>query len=502
MITLSRASESAERVCRDTASLFLKFRKCGLIPILLGPIAVPLTLISTAALAAQNFDGIPEDWRDHVLWIVLGALSVLIFLSIGLMVWTGIRRRIERAAGQSKQAQHELQRQKVFFETLVENIPASVTKKDTDGKYMFVNKVICDAAGGAPIDFIGKSLEEAVGIGPNDELSDSSKEAIETGKPVIGIERKSVFLGNKTVCSNFVPIEGVNGKIDRLHTISFDITEIRHREDQLRQAQKMEAVGQLTGGIAHDFNNLLMVIIGNLELIASKSEGSALSAMAQNAIKASNRGADLTRRLLAFSRHQMLALMTVNLDDLMAGTTELLRRTLDETIEIEVTGGSNLWQCRADPGQLENAILNLALNARDAMPQGGKLTIGTSNENFNAAETSGSGEASAGEYAVLSISDTGTGMPSDVLDCVFEPFFTTKKPGSGTGLGLAMVHGFINQSGGHVAIDSEQGVGTTIRLYLPKSSDDPGQGIDKAGTVHQDDGNGFGEARPAILDLL
>ncbi len=136
------------------------------------------------------------------------------------------------------------------------------------------------------------------------------------------------------------------------------------------------------------------------------------------------------------------------------------------------------------------------------MPQGEKLTIGTSNENFNAAETSGSGEDSAVEYAVLSISDTGTGMPSDVLDRVFEPIFTTKKPGSGTGLGLAMVHGFINQFGGHVAIDSEQGVGKTFRLYLPKSSDDPGQGIDKAGTVHQDDGNGVGEARPAILDLL
>jgi CheY-like chemotaxis protein len=231
----------------------------------------------------------------------------------------------------------------------------------------------------------------------------------------------------------------------------------------------MEAVGQLTGGIAHDFNNLLTVVIGNLGLIADRVEDPVTGRMAQSAINSARRGAELTQRLLAFSRKQTLAPSVIELDQLVAGLTELMRRTLGESIEIEVVGADDVWTCRADHAQLESTILNLALNARDAMPLGGKLTIETSNVKLVDADVAALNDVSPGEFVKASVSDTGTGMSQDVIDHAFEPFFTTKDVGAGSGLGLSMVHGFINQSGGFVTIDSTEDVGTTVNLYLPRS---------------------------------
>jgi signal transduction histidine kinase len=249
-----------------------------------------------------------------------------------------------------------------------------------------------------------------------------------------------------------------------------DITERERVEEQLRQAQKMEAVGQLTGGVAHDFNNLLTIILGNLQLIAERSEDPSVEVMAESAINASMRGSKLTQRLLAFSRKQTLAPAVIEVDRLVAGMTDLMRRTLGETIEIEAAGDDDLWICEADPSQLENAILNLALNARDAMPDGGKLIIETANVKLGEADDAAWNDVPPGDCVRVSVSDTGAGMSGEVIDHVFEPFFTTKDVGAGSGLGLSMVHGFINQSGGHVAIDSTEGVGTTVNLYLPRSS--------------------------------
>lgn len=251
--------------------------------------------------------------------------------------------------------------------------------------------------------------------------------------------------------------------------VILDTTERKQTEERLVQAQKMEAVGQLTGGIAHDFNNLLAIILGNLELVLENlSAGDKNRDQIGMAIKASERGASLTQRLLAFSRKQALRPVPVNAKKLIDDMLVLIRRSLGETIEIEVVADAGLWATEVDPSQLENSLLNLALNARDAMPDGGKLTIEASNARLTDEYAAGQIDVTPGQYVLISVSDTGHGMTRKVRERVFDPFFTTKDAGRGTGLGLSMVQGFVKQSGGHVAIYSEVGKGTTIKLYLPR----------------------------------
>jgi PAS domain S-box-containing protein len=251
-----------------------------------------------------------------------------------------------------------------------------------------------------------------------------------------------------------------------------DITERRAVDAQLRQALKMEAIGQLTGGIAHDFNNLLAVINGNLELISeSTADDPELKEMAGDALRAAGRGADLTYQLLAYSRQQPLEPKMVKLPALVDETAKLLRRTLAETIEIHRDMPADLWPTRIDPGQLQNALVNLAVNARDAMPNGGKLTIEAHNVVLDEEFARQNAEVVPGQYVRLAVSDNGAGIPRDVIDRVLEPFFTTKPVGKGSGLGLSMVFGFVKQSGGHVKIYSEVGKGTTVSLYLPKAQE-------------------------------
>ncbi len=242
-------------------------------------------------------------------------------------------------------------------------------------------------------------------------------------------------------------------------------------ETLLRHAQKMEAVGQLTGGVSHDFNNILGVIQGNAELLAETDEikSDRTRNMLNSILKVSARGAELTRNLLAFSRKQELNPESVRIDEQVRGTIDILQRTLGENIELSVSTDDDLWNCIVDPGQLDNALLNLAINARDAMKGGGKLTIEIRNavldDEYAAAQT----ELDPGEYVVIAVSDTGSGIVKKDLQRVFEPFFTTKEVGKGTGLGLSMIYGFAKQSGGHVNIYSEMESGTTVRLYLPRS---------------------------------
>lgn len=250
----------------------------------------------------------------------------------------------------------------------------------------------------------------------------------------------------------------------------------RHKAEQaLYQAQKMEAVGQLTGGVAHDFNNLLTVVMGNLQILAGHLKNDPLATeLIQAAIKAARRGAELNRTLLAFSRKQRLAPEPVDFNEMVSGMAQMLRRTLGEQVAITLKPAENLPRAMADPAQLETALLNLAVNARDAMADGGTLTIETASTVFDDHSAELEGDVVPGRYVMLAVSDTGAGMAADVVTRAFEPFFTTKEPGKGSGLGLAMVYGFVKQSGGHVKIYSEPGIGTTVKIFLPQTGKDPG----------------------------
>jgi signal transduction histidine kinase len=285
---------------------------------------------------------------------------------------------------------------------------------------------------------------------------------------VLGLGQAALHRANRALAERADELAAANIVLQE------QITQREQAESALRQAQKMEAIGQLTGGVAHDFNNLLQVVLGSLErlcTLAGRGDGHlnpAMNRMVEAAIQGGQRAATLTQRLLAFSRRQPLAPKPLDLNKLVSGLSDLLARTLGESIRIETVLAGGLWQTLADENQLENALLNLAVNARDAMPDGGKLTIETANAHLDEAYTRQEQEVTPGQYVQLAVTDTGTGMPPEVMAKVFEPFFTTKGTGRGTGLGLSQVYGFIKQSGGHVKLYSEPNQGTTIKMYLPR----------------------------------
>ena len=259
----------------------------------------------------------------------------------------------------------------------------------------------------------------------------------------------------------------LNQAADSLARQNDDINKLNTR---LQQSQRLEAIGQLTGGVAHDFNNLLTVVMGNAELLVEQSEGQpAQRLLAEMIVSAAQRGASLTQQLLAFARKQALSPKPTDVNQLIAAMDPMLRRTLGEHIEIELIRAAGLWQGMVDQGQLENALLNLCLNARDAMRSGGRLTIETANTVIDQAYADTHADVKPGQYVLLAVSDTGQGIAPENLEQVFQPFFTTKEKGKGTGLGLAMVYGFVKQSAGHVNIYSELGLGTTVKLYLPRA---------------------------------
>ena len=260
------------------------------------------------------------------------------------------------------------------------------------------------------------------------------------------------------------------GKLEGAVIAMLDVSRRRAAEEQMRHAQRMEALGQLTGGVAHDFNNLLAIIVGNLELLEERlSSDPDRVALARQAIRAADRGADLTRHLLAFSRKQPLMPQIIDLNEHLQDVTNMLQRTLGEAVEIELVRSPSLWKCEIDPTQFDNVLVNLALNARDAMRSRGKLTIETANSRLDEDYAAANGDVTPGQYVMLAVTDNGAGMPLEVAERAFEPFFTTKKVGEGSGLGLSMVYGFVKQSGGHIKLYSESGQGTTVRVYLPRT---------------------------------
>ncbi len=368
-----------------------------------------------------------------------------------------------------KAAEKALRESEAQLRLVADNIPVLIAYVDDERRYRFVNKTYedwtlrsIDAVNGQYVwDVLGKQAYEA--LRPHIEMAlsgETSHYEIEMTYPD----------GNlRQVEATYVPDFGNDGQVKGYFVLVIDITERKAAEDRFREVQKLEAVGQLTGGVAHDFNNLLAVIMGNAQLLETKLVDDQLRALLGSVIRATQRGGELTHRLLAFSRQQPLNALVINLGELCAGIVSMLRRTLGETIEIDVSSRGDLWNTVADPGQVENALLNLAINARDAMPGGGKLTIETMNAQSMPDDMPSDEGEKLGHYVMLQVSDTGTGMPAHVLELVFEPFFTTKEVGRGSGLGLSMIYGFAKQSGGYVTIESEEGRGTTVRLYLPKA---------------------------------
>ena len=292
---------------------------------------------------------------------------------------------------------------------------------------------------------------------------------------VIELERRICRAGDGAF--RWVHVKGrtyyQDGKPTRMAGVVSDVTDRRRLEEQLRQAQKMEVIGHLTGGVAHDFNNLLTIIVGNLETLqrqlkSQPSNAAVLERPVDNAMRGAQRAVSLTQRLLAFSRQQPLDPKPVNISRLVSGMSDLLRRSLGEQIAVETVMPGGMWRANVDANQLEIAILNLAVNARDAMPNGGKLTIETSNVLLDERYAGDQAEVMPGQYVMLAVTDNGTGMSRETIAKAFEPFFTTKDVGHGTGLGLSQVYGFVKQSGGHVKIYSELGEGTSVKIYLPR----------------------------------
>src|SRR5437868_2017009 len=339
---------------------------------------------------------------------------------------------------------------------------------DTKGNFVQVSPSSMTILGYRPEEMIGHSAIEFI---HPDDLDSTRKEmrAARHGRQMRNFETRYLRKGGEAVTLTWM---GTWSEPVRRHFfVGRDLTEKQEAEARLRQVQKMDAVGQLTGGVAHDFNNILTVITGTIgilgEAVADRPE---LASIAKLIDDAAERGAQLTKHLLAFARKQPLQPREIDVNSLMVEAAKLLHPTLGEQIQISPLLAEDAWTALVDPNQLTTAVLNLALNARDAMPDGGKLVLETRNVYLDEGYASMHNEVAPGNYVMIAVSDTGSGIPTANLDRVFEPFFTTKEVGRGTGLGLSMVFGFVKQSGGHIKIYSEEAHGTTVRIYLPRST--------------------------------
>jgi PAS domain S-box-containing protein len=370
----------------------------------------------------------------------------------------------------------DVQRARDLLDAVVENLPDMVLLKEPSGegyRYLLVNAAGESLLGRDRGEILGRTEHEVFPAGEAAAVIKANRSVTRSGKARTFRERKlTTPAGVRTVETRMVPIPSGNGTPALILAIVRDVSDARSQEEQLRQLQRMDAIGRLTGGVAHDFNNLLAVIMGSVELLCEQvPRGSDAEAVAEEALEATRRGADLVRRLLAFARKQHLEATAVDLNDRLPAIIPLLQRTLGESIRVQVQSADRLWEARIDATQVDDALVNLAINARDAMPDGGTLTIETANVVLDEDYAAHHVEVRAGEYVMLAVSDTGSGMPEDVVARAFEPFFTTKEEGRGTGLGLSQVFGWVKQSGGHIKIYSELGHGTTVKLYLPRALD-------------------------------
>ena len=469
-------------------------------------------VVSFGLNKAQAFAEIQNHTQHDILLIALSTSLVLILTSLGARLF--IRRPLGQLVGAASQwrlgefgrrvdipgngelarvadafntmadaleyREHELSEAKekaeeaaVRITTIFESTTDSVLIVDSNWRINYLNGQAW-AQVAKDRDLIGAKLWEAFAEAADKGILNRFQEAMSEQRPAsfeTFCERRSVWYA----INAFPSSQG-------LAIYVRDITEHKHAlearrlmQEQLHQSQKMESVGQLTGGVAHDFNNLLSVVVGNFELIEDAADNGRVRELAAAGLRAAGRGAKLTAQLLAFSRRQKLNPKLVCANQLISEFQGLIRQAVGGGCEVKLRADERLWRCHVDPSLLETGLLNLALNARDAMPDGGVLEIETRNVVLDEGAVAG---CLPGSYVRLAVTDTGCGMPPEVRDRVFEPFFTTKEVGKGTGLGLSMVYGFVRQSGGHIAIESAPGAGTTIALYLPKATQKPDAGVE------------------------
>ncbi|HYQ21960.1 response regulator [Stenotrophomonas sp.] len=372
----------------------------------------------------------------------------------------------------------ELQGSKRRLQAIFESSFQHQVLLDTAGLIVDANVASLAAVLAEKADVVGLPFWESPWFAGTPELAPAVDQAVAEaarGRSAVQAMDLELPTGRRSFDFSFRALQGADGAITAVVSEAVETTARIHAEHALRQAQKIEAVGQLTGGIAHDFNNILTVIAGNIEhaLLLSQRDsqpGNMTARALDNALKGVGRAASLTQRLLAFARKQPLRSQAVNLNDALLGMQDMLQRALGELVQLDIRTGEGIWCIELDVSQLEASVLNLAVNARDAMPGGGRLVVEVDNSHLDHDYAALFPDALPGEYVMLRVRDNGHGMSADTLAKVFEPFFTTKQVGRGTGLGLSMVHGFVKQSGGHVLIDSVEGGGTSITMMFPRSA--------------------------------
>ncbi|HTO65401.1 MAG TPA: MASE4 domain-containing protein, partial [Bradyrhizobium sp.] len=452
--------------CSLTALLMLWFRRLRSVIDIWLMVVMCVWLFDIALSAILNVARFDLGFYAGRLYGLCAASFVLIVLLAENVAMQGQLARLlgtlhRQAASDQQALSREIEERQRIFETSQDLILVT----DQVGNYMQVSPSSSIILGIRPDEMIGHSAVDF--IHPEDlETARQEMRSARSGRQKRGFEVRYMHRDGHAVMLNWT---GTWSEPAQRHFfIGRDLTEKQAAEARVRQAQKMEAIGQLTGGVAHDFNNLLTVITGTIGILGEAvAKDTELASIAELIDEAAERGAQLTRHLLAFARRQPLQPVEVDANALIREAVNLLRPTLGEQVEIHTQLAGDLWKALVDAGQLTTAILNLALNARDAMPQGGKLMLETRNICLDEDYASMNSDVAPGDYVMISISDTGSGIPAAYLEKVFDPFFTTKETGKGTGLGLSMVYGFVKQSGGHIQLYSEPGRGTTVRIYLP-----------------------------------